>query len=131
MLTTARFWRENPQRYRLEAGKCDKCGSVHFPPRRICRECGNRGFEAVVLPNEGKVETYTVIHTAPSAYTDEAPYAVALVELSDGTKITSQLVDCQPDQLEIGMKVRIEFRRVLAEGEAGVLAYGYKVVPSL
>ena len=131
MLTTARYWRENPQRYRLEAGKCSGCGTVHFPPRRICKECHGREFETVTLPDEGKVVTYTVIRVAPSAFTDEAPYAVALVELTDGTRLMSQLVDCEPEQIEMGMSVKIEFRRILEDGEAGMLAYGYKCVPKL
>ena len=41
----------------------------------------------------------------------------------------SQLVDCEPEGIEIGMPVRVEFRRILAEGEAGMLCYGYKCVP--
>ena len=129
MLTTARYWRENPQRYRLEAGKCAGCGSVHFPPRRICRECHGREFETVILPDEGKVVTFTVIRVAPSAYTDEAPYAVALVELTDGTRLMSQIVDCDPEQIELEMPVKIEFRKILEDGEAGMIAYGYKCVP--
>ena len=129
MLTTARYWRENPQRYRLEAGKCSSCGSVHFPPRRVCKDCHGREFETVTLPDEGQVVTYTVIRVAPSAFTDEAPYAVALVELTDGTRLMSQLVDCEPEAIEMGMPVQIEFRRILADGEAGMLAYGYKCVP--
>ena len=129
MLTTARYWRENPQRYRLEAGQCTSCGSVWFPPRRICAECHGREFETVKLPDHGKVETFTVIHTAPAAYTDQAPYAVALVELENGTRLTAMFVDCDPETIEIGMPVRLEFRRILAEGVAGMIAYGYKVVP--
>jgi uncharacterized OB-fold protein len=129
MLTTARYWRENPQRYRLEAGKCSGCGTVHFPPRRVCIECREREFETVTLPDEGKVETFTVIRVAPTAYTDEAPYAVALVELTDGTRLMSQLVDCDPEEIEMGMPVKIEFRRILEDGPSGMLAYGYKCVP--
>ena len=38
--TPSRSWRENPQRYRMEAGKCTGCGEIYFPPRRVCAECG-------------------------------------------------------------------------------------------
>ncbi len=130
MSYTARYWREVPQRYRLEAGRCTSCDKVYFPPRRICAECKNRKFETVNLPSEGKVDTFTIIRVAPTPFVDEAPYAVAVVALSDGTRITSQVVDCDPEQIEIGMAVRIEFRKILAEGEAGVICYGYKCVPA-
>ena len=40
MANPARYWREIPQRYRLEAGKCRSCGEVYFPPRLICANAG-------------------------------------------------------------------------------------------
>jgi len=129
-LTTARYWREIPQRYRMEAGKCTACGEVHFPPRRVCMKCGKQEFETVVLPDTGTVETYTVIRVAPDEFTDLSPYAVALVKLDDGTRLMSQLVDVDLEKIEIGLPVKIEFRRVRDDGAAGVLFYGYKVVPA-
>ena len=130
MSTSARYWREIPQRYRLEAGRCSECGKVFFPPRRVCSECKSRVFEPVNLPGEGKVATYTVIRVPPAPYADQAPYAVAVVELEGGTRITSQVVDVDPDELEIGMPVRVEFRKIMSEGEGGILCYGYKCVPA-
>ena len=129
-LTTARYWREIPQRYRMEAGKCSACGTVHFPPRRVCMECGKREFETVVLPETGTVETYTVIRVAPDEFTDLSPYAVVLVKLDDGTRLMCQLVDCDLETVEIGMPVKLEFRRIRDDGASGVLFYGYKVVPA-
>ncbi len=129
-LTTARYWREVPQRYRMEAGKCTACGEVHFPPRRVCMKCGKQEFETVVLPDTGTVETYTVIRVAPDEFTDLSPYAVAMVKLDNGTKLMSQLVDVDLEEIKIGLPVKIEFRRVRADGAAGVLFYGYKVVPA-
>ena len=129
-LTTARYWREIPQRYRLEAGKCTACGTTHYPPRRICRECGKREFETVVLPDTGTVETFTVIHVAPDGFGDLAPYAVALVNLDDGTRMMCQLVDTDLDSIEVGLKIKLEFRLIRADGSAGVLYYGHKAVPA-
>ena len=126
---TGRNWREYPQRYRTEAAKCTKCGKINFPPRLICPECGHREFEKVVLADEGVISTYTVIRVAPSGFEDEVPYAVGIVELKDGVSTMMQITDCEPEELEIGMPVKIEFRRVQTEGDAGVLMYGYKAVP--
>ena len=128
--TPSRYWRENPQRYRMEAGKCTKCGEIHFPPRRICMKCGAREFTTIVLAEEGKVVTHTVIRVAPDGYGDQAPYAMAVVELDGGGRIMSQVVDCDPEIVTIGMPVRIEFRKVNQDGEGGVLQYGYKCVPA-
>ncbi len=95
----------------------------------ICPECGAREFETVKLPDTGTILTYTVIRVAPSQFVDEAPYAVGVVELEDGTRITAQIADVPLDQIAIGGKVKVEFRRIREEGQAGILCYGYKCVP--
>ena len=127
-VTPARFARFMPQRYRLEAGKCKKCGHLSFPPRLICK-CGGREFETVKLPDTGEVLSFTIVHTPATQFVDEKPLAIGIVELAPGARITTQIVDAPFDTIKIGMKVKIEFRRVQTVGEEGVLAYGYKVVP--
>jgi len=129
MIGSARYWREVPQRYRYEAAKCSGCGKVFFPPRRVCSKCRGTAFEKTTLPQEGKIATYTVIRVAPSGFVDEAPYAVGIVSLPGDIKVTAQIVDCDPDRLAIGDKVRLEFRRVRQDGESGIICYGYKFVP--
>ncbi len=126
---SARDWREYPRRYRLEAGKCKKCGKIVFPTRLVCPKCGAREFETEILPDTGKVLTYTVIRVAPSQFTDQAPYAVVITELTNGVKLMAQLVDCDVDNIKVGMEVRIEFRRVQTDDHHGILSYGYKFVP--
>ncbi len=125
----ARDWREYPHRYRLEAGKCKKCGKVVFPRRLICPECGHREFEKTILPDTGKIITYTVIRVAPSMFTDQAPYALAIAEMANGVKLTAQLVDCDVEKINVGMEIRVEFRRIQTDDHHGVLSYGYKFVP--
>ncbi|NIN92172.1 transcriptional regulator [bacterium] len=129
MSTPSRYWREIPQRYRLEANKCKKCGYVSFPPRLICPQCQNREFEEVKLAEKGKILTFTVIRVPPQQFVDQAPYAVGIVELDDGVKLTGQIVDCDFENLKIGKRVKIEFRKIFDAGEAGILCYGYKFVP--
>lgn len=126
----ARYWREMPQRYRLEAGKCKRCGKVCFPPRLVCPKCGNRTFDTVRLADEGVLKTYTVIRVAPSQFTGQSPYAVGIVELDGGVLITTQVVDILLDEIKLGQRVRVEFRRVQEDGSAGIICYGYKCVPA-
>lgn len=129
MLTPAIVRRNTPQRYRMEASKCAKCGKVFFPPRLVCDDCQSRKFKPYDLPQAGKVISHTVIRTAPRGFGDEAPYCMGIVELSDGTRILCQIADCEPERLAIGLPVAIEFRKIQEAGESGVIAYGYKAVP--
>jgi uncharacterized OB-fold protein len=129
MTGSARYWREIPQRYRYEAAKCQKCGKVAFPPRLVCAGCRGREFTPVTLAQAGVVETFTVIHVAPTGFGDETPYAVGIVKLDDGVRVTAQIADCETDKLAIGDRVKLEFRRLQQDGESGILCYGYKFVP--
>jgi uncharacterized OB-fold protein len=126
---SSRAWREYPQRYRLEAARFKKSGKTYFPPRSIDPETGDTEHEIVNLPNTGKILTYTVIRVAPSQWGDLSPYALAVVELTDGTRMFGQMTDVDVEEVKIGMEVRIEFRRIQTEEHHGVLSYGYKFVP--
>jgi uncharacterized OB-fold protein len=99
---------------------------MFFPPRLVCDECGAREFETVAAKDEGTLKSYTVIRVAPSEFSDQAPYAVGIVELDGGPTLTTQIADCDFEQLDIGKRVRIEFRKICEEGNAGVICYGYK-----
>lgn len=129
MITPPIVRRHTPQRYRMEAAKCAKCGKVFFPPRLVCNTCACREFRPYTLPSQGKVVACTVIRTAPTGFSDLAPYGMGIVELADGTRIHCQIADCEVERVAIGLPVTLEFRRIQEDGESGTLAYGYKAVP--
>jgi len=131
MPTPSRYWREIPQRYRLEANECPSCGLKFFPPRLICPSCKGRNFKKTKLAEKGKILTYTIIRVPPHPFVDQAPFAVGIAELEDGMKLTAQIVDCEFEEIRVGMKVKLEFRKILEEGESGILCYGYKFVPDV
>jgi uncharacterized OB-fold protein len=129
MTQIPRFWREIPQRYNLTGVKCNNCGEVSFPQRSICPECRHESVDELTaeqLSGDGTVVSYTRVHDAPDGHEIEAPYQVAIVELEEGPRVTAQLVDVEPDDVEVGLDVTSSFRRIGQEGEAGVVHYGYK-----
>ncbi len=125
----ARSWRAYPQAYRLEAGRCKKCGKVFFPPRLVCNKCHGREFENFDMKRTGKVVTHTVIRTPSDEFSGEAPFAVGIVEMDDGARLMTQIVDVAFDELKIGLPIKMEFRRQYTEGDAGIIHYGHKAVP--
>jgi uncharacterized OB-fold protein len=126
------YWREMAQRYRLEAACCKECGTVHFPPRMVCScpDCGCVEFETIKLPETGKVITYTIIRVPASQYSDQAPFAVGIIEFDRGARALMQIVDVPIEQVKVDMPVRIAFRKLFSDGEAGIIKYGYKAVPA-
>jgi uncharacterized OB-fold protein len=129
-MPSPRYHREIPARYRLEAGRCNGCGKVSYPPRMVCPHCGGREFERIRLTPSGKVVTSTVIHVPPDEFLNEAPYAMAIVETPEGARFMTQIVDCEPSTVAPGMEVSLEFRLIRKEGQSGILCYGHKGVPS-
>jgi len=127
-MPSPRYAREMPQRYRLEAGKCKKCGKIFFPPRLICSNCKSREFEKIKLNDTGKIVTFTTIRVAPEQFSTQVPYNVAVVELNEGVRLTAQVVDCKPEDVAIGKQVKLVFRKIQEEGAAGIICYGYKAV---
>ena len=127
-MISPKYFREIPQRYRLEAGKCKKCGQVYFPPRLVCPECKSKQFETIKLNPEGKLLTYTIIRIASDKFSIQAPYAVGIMELNDGVKLTTQIADVDFDKIKIGMKLKLVFRKIQDEGAAGLHCYGYKAI---
>ena len=128
-MPSPRYWREIPNRYRLEAGRCKRCQKVSYPARRVCPECGATEFETIQLAHKGKVVTSTVIHVSPTEFQMEAPYAMAIVETPERARLMVQVVDCDPAEVVPGTEVTLEFRLIRREGHGGILCYGHKAVP--
>jgi uncharacterized OB-fold protein len=125
-MISPRYHREIPQRYRLEAGKCTACGEIHFPPRAVCRKCGAREMTTEVLPSRGKVVTCTTVDIPPAEFDDQKPYVNAIVELTNGVRLTCMVAEAPPDEVDIGTEVELVFRRLRCGREWEVLQYGYK-----
>lgn len=121
--------REIPYRYRLMGTRCVRCGAVYHPPQVVCQKCGSREMADVELSWRGKLMAYTVIRRPPRGYEDYKPYIVGLVELEDGKRILTQIVDCDPEEVREGMDVEATFRRIRVDGSSGIIEYGYKFRP--
>lgn len=127
MSDTVRVWRHIQQRYNLIGSKCTTCGKVFFPPRVICPDCRRKGnIESIKFSGKGKIHTYSVIRSPSDEFKTIAPYAVAIVELDEGAKLTAQIVDCDVDDIEIGDPVEMVFRKISEDGPDGVISYGFK-----
>lgn len=87
-------------------------------------------MEKLKLAGKGTVVTYTVIHDAPAQFEMQKPYVMAIVEMDEGVRVTSQVIDTKAEDVKIGMRVQSCFRKLGQEGDAGVIHYGYKFRPA-
>jgi len=126
-----RYWRLRDQRYRLKGSICKQCGHYSFPPRQICPKCKSHDYEHFFFKGHGKIYTYTVVYQAPDSFNKLIPYAVAIVELEEGPKITAQITDVDYKNIHIGMTVELVIRKIYERGDRGPILYGYKFRPPL
>lgn len=131
-MAVPRFWREQPQRYRLLGSECNRCGSIYFPPRQVCPECRRESVGKMAqrqLSGRGTILTHTVVHQPADGFELQAPYVMAIVELEEGCRVMAQIVDTHPEALQPGLPVEATFRRIREDGKSGVIYYGYKFRP--
>jgi uncharacterized OB-fold protein len=123
----ASYWRLIPQRYNLVGTECTHCGEKFFPPRKWCPNCRRKGvIKNFKFSGKGEIYSYTIIHAAPDGYEVQKPYPMAIIKLVEGPLVTAQIVDCKPDEVEVGKKVGVLFRKLFASGKEGTIKYGYK-----
>lgn len=94
---------------KLMAGKCQKCGKIHLPPRPLCDNCFNQQFTWMPISGKGKLLTYTVIHVAPAQFQPLTPYSVGIVEFENGLKIPGMINGIPQEELKIGMDLTLDF----------------------
>jgi uncharacterized OB-fold protein len=109
---SAPYW-DAARRHQLVLQRCGRCDRHVFYPRRTCPYCGGADLEWVPGSGRAVVHTYTVARrpTHP-AFADRGPYVIAIVELAEGPRLTTNIVGCDPDDVRIGMAVSVDFEDV-------------------
>ncbi|MBM3926653.1 MAG: Zn-ribbon domain-containing OB-fold protein [SAR202 cluster bacterium] len=107
---TLPFW-EAARRGELLIQRCDDCKQYQWYPRGICANCFTGKIKWVKASGKGKVWTFTVTRQNRTPGFDEGPYVLALVELDEGVKMFSNIVECDPKQVKIGMPVQVTFTK--------------------
>jgi uncharacterized OB-fold protein len=100
----------------LRFQRCTECGSWRHVPREMCAECGARCWEWAPSSGRGTLFTWTVVARALHPdFAEDVPYAPAVIELDEGVRLLSQVVDCPIEELEMGMPVEVVFEKVTEE----------------
>jgi uncharacterized OB-fold protein len=100
----------------LRFQRCMDCRTWRHVPREMCAACGSWRWEWEPSSGRGTVFTWTVVARAlHPAFAADVPLAPVVVEMEEGVRLLSVLVDCPPDALQIGMPVEVVFDDVTAE----------------
>jgi len=98
---------------RLEVQRCSRCEHLRFPPAVLCPKCLAEEHEWVPLSGRGKIYSFIIVHRPQHpAFFADAPYNVAIVELEEGIRLHTNVVDCTNEELRIDLSVEVVFEKV-------------------
>jgi uncharacterized protein len=117
------FWKGTTQG-RLLLARCEACGTVVWYPRSICPECGGDSSSWIEASGVGTVYSFTVVQRSFGHYQDVVPFVIAYVELAEGPRVLTNIVNCEPEDVRIGLPVTVVFHDT---GEGSAL---YRFEPS-
>jgi len=108
---TAHYW-DGTARGELLLQRCHACTTTYFPPQAFCPACSSDDVDIVRAAGTGTLHSYVITHLAAPGF--EAPYVLAVVELDEGPRLLTNLVDVEPDPdtLVLDTPVEVGFEAV-------------------
>jgi len=111
-LDNQEFW-DKCREHQLVLRRCKDCSSFVHPPKPNCPKCASDNLEWRESEGKGKVYTFVITRQPVNpAFLDRLPWAVVDVELKEGVHLISNLSDCDPEEIQIGMDVQVVFEKV-------------------
>jgi len=107
---TSKNYADSLAERKIRGSKCAECGLLHLPPRPVCPECGGSEMTWKDVSGDGVLRAFTVVQVPLSTMMGRSPYAVAVVELDDGPRISGLVLNVDEGAtLSIGARVIAEF----------------------
>src|SRR5215212_6743395 len=108
---TQHFW-DGTARGEILLQRCRACSHTYFPPQPFCPQCGDGDVELVRASGRGSLYSYVITHRAAPGF--EAPYVIAEVQLEEGPRLLSNLVEvaADPEQLPLDLPLEVTFETV-------------------
>ena len=112
---TRPFW-EATKRHELVMPRCKTCDRIFFYPRSECPRCLSINLEWVPVSGRGRLHTYTIVYqSANRAFQPDAPYVYAIVQLDEGPRLVSNVVQGALEDIKVDMPLVAVFDDVTPE----------------
>lgn len=109
---TEEFWKAT-QEHKLLIQECQDCKALIFYPKKVCPECWSANVGWTEASGKGTIHTFTVMRDmVEPKFWEDLPYVLAMVDLEEGIRMTTRIVGCDPDSIEIGMPVSVIFQHI-------------------
>jgi uncharacterized OB-fold protein len=108
MTADSQFFWDGVKEGRLLIQRCAACGALRHPPRPMCPRCHSLDWDTLESSGRGTVYSFVMPRHPQFPFFDD-DYIVGLIELEEGTRLVSNVVDVAPDEARIGMAVVVRF----------------------
>ncbi|MCH7698540.1 MAG: OB-fold domain-containing protein [Chloroflexi bacterium] len=106
---TEPFW-DATKDHELKYQVCDDCGGLVWHPRRHCTHCTSLNLSWKTSKGEGTVYTYSIVRqNYHPAFRERIPYVVAWIDLDEGFRMLSNVVDVDVEEVSVGQRVRVRW----------------------
>ncbi len=100
--------------------RCRQCQVCVFGPAIFCQACSSDDLESIQLSQQGTLYSFTVVRVPPAGWPGKVPYTLGEVELPEGPHVLAEIIDSEPDQLQLDMPMELALERVaVAESNQG------------
>jgi uncharacterized OB-fold protein len=108
---TQHYW-DGTRAGELRLQRCSACAKVYFPPRPFCPGCASRDVQVFAASGRATLHSYVISHRPMPGF--EAPYAIAVVELEEGPRVMTNIVESPqtPEALQLDMPLEVVFEAV-------------------
>jgi len=109
---TEPFW-DGTRAGKLLIRRCDACGEAHFYPRPFCPRCWSDDVAWEEASGRATLYTWSVVHQNDlPPFGERVPYVAAVVDLAEGPRMMTNVVECDHDALEIGMALEVTHQAI-------------------
>jgi hydroxymethylglutaryl-CoA synthase len=119
-------WREREANLRLRGVKCQFCGTIQYPPQRVCTHCHTKDqFEPYRLSDKkAKIFTFAMDYVTPAL---DLPTVTTTIDFDGGGRMECYMTDREPEQVKCGLPVEMSFRKII--DKEGAHIYYWKTMP--
>jgi len=119
-------WRERETNLRLQGVKCKVCGTIQFPPQRVCAKCHTKDqFEPYRLSDKkAKIVSFAMDYVTPAP---ALPTITTTIDFEGGGRMECYMTDGEPEQVKVGLPLEMSFRRIIDRDGARI--YFWKSMP--
>lgn len=112
---TQPFW-DGAREGKLLIRRCGACGEAHFYPRPFCPRCWSDDVRWEEASGRAALYTWSVVHRNDlPPFGERVPYVAAVVDLAEGPRMLTNVVDCELDALSVGMMLEVSYQPISDE----------------